>query len=319
MGLRWYADRQKVAHCIPTERSPIVRPPTVNIFLTLIFAGGIAMAQHAQALDPNTPAKELFGRVHGAASLEPEAIGFYSRGCLAGAQALASDGPQWQAMRPSRNRHWGHPELIRFIERFAPAAAQASGWPGILVGDMAQARGGPMLTGHASHQLGLDADIWLRPMPAHRMSTAEREEVSAITVVRADRLDTNPATWTPAHLAVLRTAAVDPLVQRIFVNAAIKRTACRSAKGELWLRKLRPEQGHDYHFHVRLFCPDGAGKCSPQDPTPEGDGCDDTLEAWFTEEALHPKPPTQPPAPLTLMKLPQDCRRVLDAGSSIAR
>ena len=270
-------------------------------------------------VDASTPAKALFGRAIDAAALEPEPIGFYSRGCLAGAQALASDGPQWQAMRPSRNRNWGHPELIRFLERFAPAAAQASGWPGILVGDMAQPRGGPMLTGHASHQLGLDADIWLRPMPPQRLSRAEREEESSLTVVRADRLDTDPATWTPGHQAVLRSAAMDPQVQRIFVNAAIKRTLCRSAKGESWLRKIRPEHGHDYHFHVRLLCPPGADMCSPQDPTPEGDGCDATLEWWFTDEALLPKPPAAPPPPLTLAKLPPQCRRVLEAPGLGAR
>lgn len=269
--------------------------------------------------DANTPAKALFGRATSAAPLEPEPIGFYSKGCLAGAQTLPADGPQWQAMRPSRNRNWGHPELIHFVERFAPAAAQASGWHGILVGDMAQPRGGPMLTGHASHQLGLDADIWLKPMPAQRMSRAEREEVSSITVVRADRLDVDPATWTPGHQAVLRAAAMDVRVQRIFVNAAIKRALCRTDRGEPWLRKIRPEHGHDYHFHVRLFCPDGAGKCNVQDPTPEGDGCDASLDWWFTDEALHPKPSSVPPQVLTLVKLPPECRRVLEATASTAR
>jgi penicillin-insensitive murein endopeptidase len=263
--------------------------------------------------DVNTPAKALFGRATHAAPMDPEPFGFYSRGCLAGAQALPADGPQWQAMRPSRNRNWGHPELIRFVERLAPAAALASGWSGILVGDLAQPRGGPMLTGHASHQLGLDADIWLKPMPAQRMSRAEREEVSSITVVRADRLDVDPLAWTPGHQAVLREAAMDAKVQRIFVNAAIKRAMCRTAKGEPWLRKIRPEHGHDYHFHVRLFCPSGADKCNVQDPTPEGDGCDATLDWWFTDEALHPKPSGVPPQVLTLVKLPPECRRVLQA------
>jgi penicillin-insensitive murein endopeptidase len=277
---------------------------------------GTLIPQHLPPLvnpaDTNTPAKALFGRATTAAPLEPEPFGFYSKGCLAGAQALAADGPQWQSMRPSRKRNWGHPELIRFVERFAPAAAQASGWPGILVGDMAQPRGGPMLTGHASHQLGLDADIWLKPMPTQRMSRAEREEVSSTTVVRADRLDVEPTAWTPGHQAVLRTAAMDAQVQRIFVNAAIKRALCRSSSGEPWLRKIRPEHGHDYHFHVRLFCPPGATKCTVQDPTPEGDGCDASLDWWFTDEALHPKPSGVPPQVLTLVKLPPECRRVLD-------
>ncbi len=293
--------------------------------LCVVLWCGTILAQDKGSLTPtalppldnpanaNTPAKALFGRATKAAPLEPEPIGFYSRGCLAGAQALPADGPHWQAMRPSRNRNWGHPELIRFIERFAPAAAQASGWNGILVGDLAQPRGGPMLTGHASHQLGLDADIWLKPMPSQRMTRAEREEVSSIKVVRSDRLDVDPSVWTQGHLAVLRTAAQDPQVQRIFVNAAIKRALCRAEKGAPWLQKMRPEHGHDYHFHVRLLCPVGATQCAVQDPTPEGDGCDASLDWWFTDEALHPKPSGTPPPPLTLMKLPPECRRVLEA------
>ena len=259
------------------------------------------------------PAKKWFGKASAPAAMAPEPIGYYSKGCLAGAQALPADGPQWQVMRPSRKRNWGHPALIAFLERFAPAAAQAGGWPGILIGDMAQPRGGPMLTGHASHQLGLDADIWYRPMPAERMAASERENLSSISLVRADRLDIEPTSWSPAHAALLRTAAMDAAVQRIFVNAAIKKALCASDKGAPWLRKIRPEHGHDYHFHVRLHCPAGATQCEAQEPTPEGDGCDASLEGWFTLEALHPKP-LPPPAPLTLDKLPAACASVLSAA-----
>jgi murein endopeptidase len=68
-------------------------------------------------------------------------------------------------MRPSRNRNWAHPAMIKLIERLATEAKANDGWNGLLVGDMSQPRGGPMLTGHASHQTGLDADVWLTPMP----------------------------------------------------------------------------------------------------------------------------------------------------------
>jgi len=277
---------------------------TAGVFL-------VALCSVAKAED--VPAKQLFGHATHAAALVPEPIGYYSKGCLAGAQALPADGPHWQAMRPSRNRNWGHPALISFLERFAPAGAQASGWPGLLIGDMAQPRGGPMLTGHASHQLGLDADIWFRPMPVERMTPSERDKLSSVSLVRADRLDIEHGTWTPAHAAVLQAAASDAAVQRIFVNPAIKKALCASEKGAAWLRKIRPEYGHDYHFHVRLHCPPGATLCEAQDPTPEGDGCDASLDWWFTQEALHPKP-ALPPAPLTLAKLPPACVAVLNAG-----
>ncbi len=72
--------------------------------------------------------------------------------------------------------------------------------------------------------------------------------------------------------------------------------------------------GHNYHFHIRLYCPRGAESCKDQDPVPPGDGCDLSLAWWFTEEALHPRksrPKTWPP--MTMSKLPTECRRVLKA------
>jgi penicillin-insensitive murein endopeptidase len=262
--------------------------------------------------DPSTPAKELFGRARDSAALEPDPIGFYSRGCLAGGAQLPVNGPNWQVMRLSRNRNWGHPELVRFLESFSARAARASGWPGLLIGDMSQPRGGPMLTGHASHQIGLDADIWLTPMPERELTRAEREDMSATDVVREDLLDIRPDVWTDSHLAVIRAAALEPKVQRIFVNPAIKRALCRHAEGEAWMRKVRPMWGHNYHFHVRLFCPEGSS-CKDQDPTPAGDGCDQSLAWWFTDEALHPKKSGKSWPPMTMTALPAACKDVLTA------
>ena len=132
-------------------------------------------------------------------------------------------------MRLSRNRMWGHPDLIRFLEAFARRVPAEAGWKGLLVGDISQPRGGPMLTGHASHQIGLDADIWLTPMPQRRLSTSERENMSATNMVRSDWMDVDPAAWTPNHTRVIRMAARDESVHRIFVNPAIKKALCREA------------------------------------------------------------------------------------------
>lgn len=266
----------------------------------------------AHPSDPSTPAKELFGRAREAAPLGPDPIGFYSRGCLAGGEQLPVNGANWQVMRLSRNRNWGHPNLIAFLKHFAPKAARASGWPGLLIGDLSQPRGGPMLTGHASHQIGLDADIWLKPMPSRELTREEREEMSATDVVRDDLLDVRPDVWNEGHLAVIRAAAMDPAVQRIFVNAAIKRALCRAAEGEGWMRKVRPMWGHNYHFHIRLFCPDGSN-CRDQDPTPSGDGCDSSLAWWFTSDVLRPKKSTKSWPPMTMAALPAACREVLRA------
>jgi penicillin-insensitive murein endopeptidase len=262
--------------------------------------------------DPDTPAKELFGRKPGPARLEARTIGFYSKGCLAGGIALPINGRTWQVMRLSRNRNWGHPSLVRFLERLAEQAPQ-TGWRGLLVGDLSQPRGGPMRTGHASHQLGLDADIWLTPMPDRQLTRLEREEMSATMIVAEDRKDVDPRVWTPAHAAVIKAAASDRMVERIFVNAAIKKALCREPGNDrAWLGKVRAWWGHDYHFHVRLRCPPGDDDCRPQPPPDGGEGCGKDLDHWFTEAMLRPpeKPP-KPKPPLKMADLPAACRQVL--------
>jgi len=142
----------------------------------------------ANPADPSLPAKQVFGRALTPIEAKARSIGHYWRGCLAGAKALPVDGEAWQVVRLSRNRMWGNPAMIAFLERFSRKAKAEGVWNGILVGDISQPRGGPMLTGHASHQVGLDADIWLTPMPNHTLSREEREEMSAVNMVTEDGL-----------------------------------------------------------------------------------------------------------------------------------
>jgi penicillin-insensitive murein endopeptidase len=268
--------------------------------------------------DPKLGAKELFGRKVLPAAMPTRVIGFYAHGCIAGAGALPINGETWQVMRLSRNRNWAHPDMVALLERLAARAHKDADWPGILVGDMSQPRGGPMLTGHASHQVGLDADIWLTPMPNRRLSREEREEMSAVMMVRTDRLDVDPHVFTPGHLTVIRAAAQEPGVQRIFVNAAIKKALCREARGDRsWLSRIRPMYGHDYHFHIRIKCPPGSGECEGQPAPSESEGCSARdLAFWFKDSIIHPKPPKEPPKPrppMTLAQLPAACRQVLAA------
>jgi penicillin-insensitive murein DD-endopeptidase len=268
--------------------------------------------------DPKLPAKELFGRATMPSAQPARVYGSYAKGCIAGAVELPISGPDWQVMRLSRNRNWGHPALIRVIERIAVLGAKA-GWPGLLIGDVAQPRGGPMLSGHASHEVGLDVDIWLTPMPHHVLTARERETMSADNVVAASRKDVNHKLWNPAYMAILKIAAEQPEVQRIFVNAAIKKELCHDAgKDRAWLAKMRAWWGHDDHFHMRIKCPSGSPGCKPQEPPPAGDGCGKELSWWFSDAVLHPKPskkPEKPKPPVTLADLPSACRQVLRAPS----
>lgn len=262
-------------------------------------------------------AKQLFGAERIASNQRSEPFGGYAKGCAAGNVMLPETGPTWQAMRLSRNRNWGQPEAIDFIKDLSAKAAKQPGWSGLYVGDISQPRGGPMLTGHASHQIGLDADIWLRPADRLNLSTTERENISSISMRRAKGAFTNDQ-WTRAHHNILKAAASDPRVARIFIFPGAKVQMCKDEKGDRsWLRKIRPWYGHHYHFHVRLACPKGARGCVDQAPPPAGDGCADAQE--WVNNILNPPPPDpnapkpKPKREITLGDLPAQCASVLSA------
>ncbi|RWR32202.1 penicillin-insensitive murein endopeptidase [Sinirhodobacter populi] len=294
------------------------------IRLTTALVLGLLGAVPAQA---DTLARLAFGEIPVPSQQQPTPIGSYSRGCAAGLVALPESGPTWQAMRLNRNRYYGQPVMISFLEDLSRYAATLPGWQGLYIGDISQPRGGPMTGGHASHQIGLDADIWMLPPQRLNLTRAEREKISSISIRTADQTRVT-RNWTPAHMALMKTAASDPRVDRIFVAAAAKIAMCNAApRGDrAWLQKIRPIYGHDTHFHVRLKCPPGSTMCEVQRPTVAdlskgGDGCDDTLNWWVTtylDELRNPpkKPASPAPAPktartYTLSDLPAACRNVL--------
>jgi penicillin-insensitive murein endopeptidase len=277
-----------------------------------------------------TSAQELANRLFGAqgapSQQKPMPVGSYAKGCGAGMVELPETGPSWQAMRLSRGRNFGQPVLIDYVVGLSRVAQQI-GWAGLYIGDISQPRGGPMTSGHASHQIGLDADIWMLPPKRLTLSRAERESISSIPVRSADQRSVT-RNWTGRHHALLRAAASDPRVDRIFVAAAVKIEMCKTAKrkDKAWLQKIRPVAGHDTHFHVRLKCPKGARLCQTQTPTVDelskgGNGCDDTLMWWVTDYLTPPKgaqKPADPVAPrkrhpreFTMADLPKQCKDVL--------
>ena len=211
---------------------------------------------------------------------------------------------------------------MQFLERFAPLAAQATGRKGILIGDMAQPRGGPLPFGHKSHQIGLDVDIWFMPMPDRVLSAEEREDISAPNMVAADGKHINDKIWSSADIAFIRTAAEQPEVERVLVNAAIKKELCRdkSTKDQPWMSKVRPWYGHADHIHVRLKCPADSPDCRAQPAVPTGNGCNKSLNHWFADWILRLKIPDVSPSPsakgLTLKDLPPACASVLNAPAS---
>ncbi len=268
---------------------------------------------------PLVCAAQPWGEVSAPSDGPARVIGRYTAGCIGGAAVLPRGGSGYQAMRPSRNRHYGHPDLVRFVEALGRAAA-ARGLPVVLVGDLGQPRGGPLPSGHRSHQSGLDVDIWLRFAPGGGAPRGEALETLPLTSmidaaagrVRADRFGA-------PQRELLRLAAEQPEVERIFVNPVIKQHLCRSEPNAAWLVKLRPWWGHDEHFHVRLRCPADSPLCEAQKPFEPGDGCDDALARWVQEirdATRRPKPPVPPPPEPVL---PSACYGVLGAPTAARR
>ena len=266
------------------------------------------------------PPPNRWSQVTSPAKGSPRSLGEYSSGCLRGASKLALDGTGYQVMHPSRVRYYGHPDLVDFIRKLGEGL-HAEKLADLMVGDLSQPRGGPAPGGHSSHQTGLDVDLWYwQPKAAERgpLPRAERESTKARSV-----LDGKAGTVRAEHAArvsaLLRLAASDKRVTRIFVHPIIKRMLCTESVGDrAWLEKIRPWFGHDDHFHVRLACPAGDPSCVPQTPVASGDGCGE-LDWWFSPEretdrakgrATYQAKVGQAPG------MPAECQKLLDAAET---
>ncbi|WP_133545421.1 penicillin-insensitive murein endopeptidase [Mesocricetibacter intestinalis] len=234
-----------------------------------------------------------------------EPIGNYTNGCIIGAQALPLRGEGYQVIRAGKNRYYGHPEMIAYLQRLG-RKVRSAGLPDMLVGDIAMPGGGRFLTGHASHQMGLDADIWLK---MGSLSDREALNPTAILMVNRSLRVVDEKAWSRNQTELIRLAAEDQQVTRIFVNPAIKVKLCKTAGNDRrWLQKIRPWFGHDAHFHVRLACPKGAAYCEEQAPVPAGDGCGEELSSWFK--------PAKPSAGVTAKRIPPEpflCQQVMSS------
>lgn len=251
-------------------------------------------------------------------------IGAYANGCVQGAVALPPSGRGYDVMRLRRNRFYGHPDLIAYVQRLG-SSLSAAGLPSLVVGDLGQPCGGPTLTGHRSHQTGLDVDVaFARPaVLINRKPTATQREQTSVPVV-VDLVAGNlTATWTKDVDRLMAIAAQDPVVDRVFVHPVIKRHLCQIASGQPWQARIRPWWGHHDHFHVRLRCPPDSALCEghlapPLDAgTPPDDGCGATLAWWFSDDARQTlQRRTQVPAPPPA--LPPECTALIQAAQQAA-
>jgi len=242
-----------------------------------------------------------------------ESIGSYTAGCIRNSAALSIDGEGYQVIRLGRGRYYGHPETINYIESLSKKVNDELKGT-LLIADISQYTGGPILDDHSSHQIGLDADIllWQHPIARNRTLTiTQREHIHPQSVLTFDEMRIDEFKWNPIHGKIIKLAASDTRVDRIFINPLIKRRLCTVYPGELWLGKLRPWYGHEGHFHVRLRCPGGDPLCESQKPIEiTGDGCGSDLDSWFTREG---RVKIRRKSLSTVQrKLPQECIPIVD-------
>ena len=271
-----------------------------RLFLLVIFLTAL-MQSVAFTHDKSDKilAKKIFGNFTSPTQLSSESVGKYNRGCLNGGVELPIKGETWQHINSKRGRNWGHPTLIDFTKELSVKATRF-GWKGLYIGDLGNPRGGPTPYGHAAHQTGLEVDIKFKKPKSLNLSIKDshndhrygKPSFKELNVVAKNQKNVN-SNWTQEHMDILKTAAKDKRVNKIFVNAAIKVWMCKNAGSEdrSWLMKIRPERGHSEHFHVRLKCPEGSANCVN---TPlwnkykNIDGCDKQL-AWWVTDRLTPK------------------------------
>lgn len=264
--------------------------------------GLLALVASSSAL-ALTPWQKIDHPVSGTA----QAVGGFANGCIIGAHPLPLNSPDYQVMRTDQRRYFGHPDLLAFIQRLSSQANQKA-LGTVLIGDMAMPAGGRFSSGHASHQSGLDVDIWLQ-LPRQRWSAQQLLKPQPIDLVSGDGKQVVDRQWQPQIESLIKMAAQDSEVTRIFVNPAIKQRLCQDAGADRgWLHKVRPWFGHRAHMHVRLRCPAGSLECLDQDAPPVGDGCGAELASWFKPHQPNANPVKKEPPPL-----PPTCQALLDS------
>jgi penicillin-insensitive murein DD-endopeptidase len=264
-------------------------------------SGELAMRRRASAWAEVTDVSALYWGI----VVEPlpvaraRIVGGFAAACIFGAERLPPEGRGYQALRVSRNRHYGHPSLVSFVVDLG-ARADDAGLGTVLVGDMAQPRGGPM-AGHVSHQSGLDVDLPFR-LERAPLSGEARESIEPTSFVDPETGRVDPALWTERQAALVRLAASDPRVSRVFVDAAVKRDLCeRSWDDRSWLRRVRTWPRHADHLHVRLSCPPDSPGCRDQEPLPPGEACGAVTQPPVTRVRRTPR-----------TVLPLACRALLE-------
>lgn len=187
--------------------------------------------------------------------------------------------PWVELVNINNKRYYGTYELVELILSIGYAAKEMNISQKLQVNTLSQKSGGP-LSGHKSHQNGLDADIGF-------FVKDFRKEMSFPKVVVGNAMTSNfLAKETLLLFKSLIKNSKSAVVDRIFVHPTIKAGLCKKAvemglvdakytsgEGVEILRRLRPLEGHDNHFHLRIKCSKYQRTCRQSQEMPPGAGC----------------------------------------------
>lgn len=208
-----------------------------------------------------------------------QVIGGTSSGRLERASDLRQkNSPGFRLIHSQRARHYGSHELVEVIAYLAKYASSQPRIGTLRVGDLSVKNGGKIPNSrHRSHQNGLDVDL------GYPVNTALAASGFLKLVDSGGRI--NPGLRVPETWALIKAAWNTNSLDRVFVDAKIKRALCEHAKskGELasngtgsaaeLLRRLRPTPGHATHWHLRLKCSKEQPRCRQMGEPPRGSGC----------------------------------------------
>lgn len=239
---------------------------------------------------------------------ETESIGRYHAGCMKNSKELPAGGFGYQVIRTKRKRNYGNQLMIEYIRDLSRKFNKIYN-SNLLIADISKKQGGPIPYDHSSHQIGLDADILLFHKFQHEKiySRNEIQELEPVSVLDDSKKSIDFSKWSHLNGELLKTAAKDSDVNKIFINPVIKKHLCSVYPNQPWLKKLRPWWGHDGHFHVRLRCPDNNHKCVDQSE-PRKIECGKQLEKWLTEEGRAQIIKENRSSRKQALKLPPECR-----------
>ncbi len=212
-------------------------------------------------------------------SIAGEAVGYYSSGSLKDGLSYEREAPFIHKLFKARNRLYSTDdffEVVKLIDQVVQGLDTVG--EKIQIGDLSNLKGGKA-TGHASHQNGIEADFVY--LTVNRRLQSPSATYWEEEFVNGNKL--SPNFDLPRNVQLFEFLANDIPTSRIFVDAVVKREVChyvesKGIKGQAriqnMLRRLRIEDLHKTHYHLRLFCPASDTSCKPQSEPPMGDGCD---------------------------------------------